>query len=192
MAKKRSEKQRINSQYQSLHSKDSPSTNWERIQLVERDICLLYHQLADYSFIMGDLYYGNVYALPYWNYLDNDIALEEERKQFILNGCLVMLYAMCSEIFDGAGSYLTMDPSIFLSAKKAIDSAIAIDDETDRLLTVVRKAFELIEAGRTDWDDMDVQAVESASVWIHERFVRSYFTKRAEEFKNNPYYSSSF
>ncbi|KLU02753.1 hypothetical protein RISK_005049 [Rhodopirellula islandica] len=43
--------------------------DWTEVQRVERDICLLYHQLADYSYIMGDLCYGDVFSLPYWEYL---------------------------------------------------------------------------------------------------------------------------
>ena len=48
-----------------------PSTveEWADKQRVERDVLLLYHQLADYSYIMGDLYYGTVFALPYWDVL---------------------------------------------------------------------------------------------------------------------------
>ncbi len=57
---------KINRQFQDLHSPGPNETDWYTIQILERDICLLYHQLADYSYIMGDLYYGNVFALSYW------------------------------------------------------------------------------------------------------------------------------
>ena len=87
---------KINRQFQDIHSPLPTETDWCRIQIVERDICLLYHQLASYSWIMEDLYYGSVYALPYWRYL-NISALETKRQAFIRNGCLVMLYAMASE-----------------------------------------------------------------------------------------------
>ncbi len=82
--------------------------NWTEIQLVERDICLLYHQLADYSYIMGDLYYGDVFSLPYWEYLHVE-ELAPDRQRFVCDGCLVMLYAMAVEVLDGSGTYLTMD-----------------------------------------------------------------------------------
>ncbi len=56
---------KINRQFQALHSPDPDCTDWHTVQIVERDICLLYHQLADYSYVMGDLYYGDIYSLPY-------------------------------------------------------------------------------------------------------------------------------
>ncbi len=72
----------ISGQFQDLHSPNNGETDWQTIQRVERDICLLYHQLAEYSYIMGDLYYGDVYALPYWDYL-NLQTLEPDQRAFI-------------------------------------------------------------------------------------------------------------
>ncbi len=85
---------------QSLHTQGEPEVDWVAVQEVERDICLLYHQLADYSYIMGDLYYGNVYALPYWEYLCVP-GLDESQQEFIREGCLVMIfgsYGICCVI----------------------------------------------------------------------------------------------
>ena len=31
-----------------------------------RDVCYLFHELAGYNHIMGDLDYANDYSLPYW------------------------------------------------------------------------------------------------------------------------------
>lgn len=59
----------INRQFQSQHSNDD-GVDWVLKQEIERDICLLYNQLSNYAYIMSDLFYGSVFALPYWEYLD--------------------------------------------------------------------------------------------------------------------------
>lgn len=175
----------INRQFQDLHSREPTDTDWVAIQLVERDVCLLYHQLADYSYIMGDLYYGNVFGLSYWDYLQVD-GLEPEKAAFIRNGCLVMLYAMASEVIDGSGAYLTMDPARFGSAKTALDRLPSIDDDTDKLADAVRRSLCLAEADSPDPNE--IRNVEALSTWIHKTFVRVYFTKRANDFEKNPYF----
>jgi hypothetical protein len=91
-------------QFQDSHSA-SRLGHWVLKQQIERDICLLFHQLADYSSIMGDLSYGDVFALPYWEYLDFPDVDPEERN-FLRDGCLVMILAMASECVDGTGSFL--------------------------------------------------------------------------------------
>ncbi len=155
---------KINRQFQALHSPDPDKTDWHAVQIIERDICLLYHQLADYSFIMGDLYYGDIYSLPYWEYLSAS-HLEPERQAFIRNGCLVMLYAMASEVLDGSGSYLTMDRQRYLAARAAVDSLPTFDDDSNRLIAAVKKSFKLIDEKRGAWEDAaDVQDVIGESI----------------------------
>lgn len=179
---------KINRQFQDLHLPTPNKTDWYTIQIVERDICLLYHQLADYSYIMGDLYYGDVYALPYWEYL-NVPNVEPERQMFIRHGCLVMLYAMAQEVLDGSGAYLTMDRQRYLAARTAVEALPSFDDETNRLIAAVRGSFKLIDENRGSWEDeSDVKNVVAESTWIHERFVRQYFIKNANDFATHPYF----
>ena len=182
---------KINRQFQDLHTSGSADTDWCAVQSVERDICLLYHQLADYAYIMGDLYYGNVYSLPYWEYLAVS-TLEPEQQQFIRIGCLVMLYAMASEVLDGSGTYLTMDRHKYRAAKSAVNALPEFDADTNRLIDAVRRSFTLIDQKRGAWEDSpEVQDVVAESTWIHERFVRQYFIRHAEQFNSNPYYRAT-
>jgi len=43
---------KINWRYQSLHTPDPNELDWVLVQQVEKDICLLYHQLSEYSYIL--------------------------------------------------------------------------------------------------------------------------------------------
>ncbi|MCP3961419.1 MAG: hypothetical protein GY719_26540 [bacterium] len=179
---------KINRQFQDLHSTAQAEIDWSAIQRVERDICLLYHQLADYSYIMGDLYYGDVFNLPYWEYLDFQ-GPEPEQQEFIRSGCLVMLYAMASEVLDGSGAYLTMDRDRFSGARASVESLRELDGDTGRLAAVVRAALRLVgQEGDLRCSSPEVQEIEAESTWIHERFVREYFNRRTHEFESNAYY----
>lgn len=179
---------KINRQFQDLHLRDTSGVDWVALQKIERDICLLYHQLAVYAGIMPDLYYGNVFGSPYWDYL-NVPNIEHEQQAFIRNGCLVMLYAMAVEVLDGIGAYLVMDRTRFDAAKAAVRCLPQFDADTDRLIRVVRGSFKLIDEGKNSSDKSPVAVeVVDASAWIHDRFVKDYFVHRAKEFETNPYF----
>jgi hypothetical protein len=137
---------------------------------------------------MDDLYYGDVFGLDYWRFLDVR-EVEPERGEFIRAGCLVMLYAMASEVCGGSGSYLVLDKKRYAEAKAAVRALPSFNPDMDRLVAAVSGAFKLIDEERSDVDPSpEVQAVFAESTWIHERFVRQYFISRADDFKNNPYY----
>lgn len=172
---------KIKQQYQNLHTPGESNVDWVLVQQIERDICLLYHQLADYSFIMGDLYYGNVYKLPYWEYFDLP-GLDESQRNVIRDGCLVMILAMCWDQIDGSGAYIKQH----LSACAASVSALSTEDEdTTKLLGTVDMAIRLVEQGASDSPELF-----ALSSWVHKTYVRGYFRKTAEEFDTNPYFKA--
>jgi len=143
--------------------------DWEDIQRVERDICLLYHQLSEYTYVMGDLYWGSVYSLPYWNYLRLD--LEAPRATFIRDGCLIMILAMAFDTLDGSGDYIR-DKLALCTAK--VDESCTADPNEKRLVEAVKLALRAVSDGRGS--DVDL---ERESSWVHGHFVRGYFEERA-------------
>jgi hypothetical protein len=168
----------INRQFQDLHT-NSGHVDWVMIQQVERDICLLYHQLAEYSYIMGDLDYGSVFNLPYWEFLDLD-GVPLDQKEFIQNGCLVMILAMAWDLIDGSGNYI----SPYISTCKAALSKITFVDEiSSKLIHAVRLALDIAEQDNSESDEL-----MNLSSWVHKEFVQGYFCKMAADFANNPYY----
>jgi|WetSurMetagenome_2_1015567.scaffolds.fasta_scaffold13903_3 hypothetical protein len=170
---------KIKRQYQDLHHGGGSAADWVLVQEIDRDICLLYHQLAAYAFIMGDLYYGNVYALPYWQYLDME-NLEDAQRKFIRDGCLVMILAMCWDVIDGSGTYLTQYTHECLAAV----GQVAPDDEsTARLVQTVMMALTAAARPRREPEEL-----RELSNWVHETYVRGYFWSQSEEFNVNPYF----
>ena len=172
----------INRKFQDQHT-GGDGVDWVQIQLVERDICLLYHQLADYSYVMADLYYGSVFALPYWEYLDV-AGVPDSQRDFLRDGCLVMIFAMALEVIDGSGAYLTMDRARLSSVKEAVAKLQGLDEQRELLVGHVRRA---VEGASNPTPELELEA-STASVWIHEKFVRPYFETRAQAFRENPYY----
>jgi hypothetical protein len=170
----------FNQQFQDLHS-NRESTDWVLKQQVERDICLLYHELADYSYIMGDLYYGSVFNLPYWDYLTFP-GVDAVDLAFIREGCLIMILAMAWDQIDGSGAYI--DPHI-ATCRKAVAGLVYDDEDTEKLVRTVQLALNAAESG-----ELETPELSELSLWVHKRYVRGYFRRFAENFETNPYFQS--
>ncbi len=143
------------------------------IQQVERDICLLYHQLADYSYIMGDLDFGTVFNLPYWNYLDVP-DIEPVRQRFLREGCLVMILTMAWDLLDGSGVWFSLYRSI---CKKAVGNLVPENDRMSKLIHTVKMALDYAENGQ----EVSRELAES-SQWVHREFIIGYFRQMVQKF----------
>ena len=140
---------------------------------LNRDICMLYHELAEYSSTLGDLDYSSLYTLPYWNFVANT-GLEWQLDAFIREGSLVMLLAMAWDCIDGSGSYLV---SHFSDAKSAVACISTTDDQTTQLLSVVGSALAIVSSGQPETD-----ALRADSDWVHDTYVKRYFIETARDF----------
>lgn len=158
-----------------IFGKEVRPLSYEEKQRVERDICLLYHQLAEYEGIMGDLYYGSVYALPYWDYVELSGLMPKEA-EFIRDGCLVMMLAMAWEVLDGAGGYLLGEGLRHsLDAVRRLEGLESTYDNpnTPRLVTAVRCALHRVEESAAETEEL----VREAN-WVHHEYVMGYFRRR--------------
>lgn len=147
------------------------------IQQVERDICLVYHQLADYSYIMGDLDFGTVFKLHYWNFLDvPDIELGRQR--FLREGCLVMILTMAWDLLDGSGTWFSPYISI---CKKAVSKLIPEDDRISKLINTVKMALDNAENGIYESKEL-----AESSQWVHREFIMGYFQQMVHKLDTHP------
>lgn len=119
---------------------------------------------------MGDLYYGSVFGLPYWDYL-NPIGLDSDRSVFVQEGCLVMLLTMAWEKLDGSGTYLDQHHQ---AISTSIHRCRPLGQYGLRLLNHVRAVLE--SALTADQSNSDLLINESA--WVHKMFVRGYFLQQ--------------
>jgi len=153
--------------------------DWADKQRLDRDILLLFHQLADYPEIDGDLYFGTVFNLPYWEYLA-PAGLDTDDCAFLQEGCLVMLLTMAWGCFDGADA----ETRPHLEAIRIALEPLQDDDEGRlRLIRCVKGVVAAACAGT--YPDA---ALIAESNWVHREFVRGYFERMVARFAD-PYYN---
>lgn len=119
---------------------------------------------------MGDLYYGSIFSLPYWNYL-NPIGLDLDRGVFVQEGYLVMLLAMAWGQLDSSVASLEKHRQVLSTS---ISCCRPLGQYGLRLLNHVRTVIE--SALTADQSNFDLLLNESA--WVHRTFVRGYFLKQ--------------
>ena len=178
--------------------------DWAEVQEIERDILLLYHQLTEYETIMGDLYYGTVYRLPYWEYV-NPAGLEGEQQRLVREGCLVMILAMAWDRIDGSGAYIDEH----IDACRAGIATVKCDDaDMKQLVNTVQNALDLAERARRESQDRlqggaqggekeqrtrcesvipEEDELVRLSRWVHQRYVRGYYQEMARRY-GKPYH----
>ncbi len=153
--------------------KDSGELDYVLQQRVERDILLLYHQLSEYSCVTGaGLYFGSVFALPYWEYLAVD-DLRSEEQAFIRDGCLIMILAMAWERIDAPRAYMT--DRILEDCRHAVQRLAVADDQTRKLVETVTMGLDMAERG----DDVGYEELSERSRWVYKTYVRRYFADAA-------------
>lgn len=172
----------INRQFQDQHIAGS-QVDWVLKQQIEKDICLLYHQTAEYSWLMDDLYYGSVFALPYWEFL-NFQGLNDDERIFIRDGCLVMILAMCMECIGGSGAYIHDEIE---TCQRSISFLTPEDENAAQLIQTVNLALQSAKV----IGNKGTQELTDFSSWVYRHYVQGCFRKMVHDFDNNPYYGNS-
>ena len=137
-------------------------------QLLKKDIAYFFLQVRDYGYIMGDLYWGSVYSLPYWRYLDKSF-LDSTDATFIQNGCLMLVLAICFEKLDGAGNYI--DDKLN-AIKQAVVACQPDEEDGSELREAVLVALDKIDRG-VESDE----ALFAKSQRVHRRFLEDFLHK---------------
>ena len=98
------------------------------------------------------------------------LAVEEaepDSRSFLRAGCLVMIFAMASEVLDGSGSYLTLDAERYQAAKDPLVRLPSAADGTDELASLLRTCFDLIDSGANSWDGSEeIAEVNNGLSWV--------------------------
>jgi len=160
-----------NKEFYAILMKDR-DIDWTNIWEVERDICCLYHELSEVRGIIGDLAFGSLYTLSYWEFLDlSAFQMPETERRFIREGCLVFILAMAWDVIDGSGSYLLDKIG---QCQQAVNDLIAIDDKERQLIFTVNLALATVENNAGSSDEL-----EQLSVWVNQIYVCGYFERRS-------------
>lgn len=154
-----------------LDSSQREDDDFELYKQLTRDVCYLYHELADYGHIMGDLDYANDYSLPYWEVI-NGIGTGYGNDRFIRSGILVLFMAMIHDQLDGSGCWLLKHAN---DVAEQLKHFIPEDENLLRLCDAVLWGITLIQGPASEDEQF---ATDSA--WAYDTFVRSYFQNRAK------------
>ncbi len=169
-----------NPQFQNRHA-ENPDNNWILIQQIERDICYLYHQLSSYSNIMGDLYFDDIYDLPYWEFVnvsERELRKSEEDTNFFREGCLMLILTMAWERIAGAGTYINNKIDIILHYLKQFEPA---NKSQIKLLETCVSVVKYAQKA-----DGNLEMITEKSNWAHKEFVRGYYRRIVHRFDINP------
>ena len=135
-----------------------------------RDVCYLYHEFAEFGYIMGDLDFSNDYSLPYWD-LINRVGTDFGEDRFIRSGILMLFLAMIHDQLDGSGYSLEVHGA---EISRSLQQFVPEDDDMLRLSDAVIHGMEIFKAQASSDDRF-----ESDSVWAYSTFVKQYFQDRA-------------
>lgn len=130
---------------------------------------------------MPDLDYRDVFNLDYWEFLDLENIHAEDR-DFIRDGCLVMILLMCLEYFEGCGTYVQDKLEL---CERRLSCVVPDTEQTLRLLTTVQLAVQLAQNEKTI-----SQELNDSLGWVYRKYVQGYFRRIVREFDDNPYYGN--
>lgn len=139
---------------------------YNQIKQIEKDICFLYHELSEYSFIMGDLDYHNLYNREYWSFINVD------SDSFILHGCLIMVLAMIWDWMEESGNFIEDKVSYYLNAMATLYGQ---SEEEFRLIETVNNGLDIVSKDRQKDEKFEID-----SQWAFEIFVKGYFREKAK------------
>lgn len=168
-----------------LINKQGEFDKWDMIEVIERDISFLYYQLSSYSYVMGDLRYNTYYKLPYWDYLDTSdlrYSIDDDRIDFIREGCLIIILAMTWDIIDGSGFFIQDKLDVIKNRLKKFEPQ---NENQAKLHNIVVETVNFaLYPDKEMYSDIKIK-----SIWVHKEFVRGYYRKMINEFDTNPYYN---
>ena len=101
-------------------------------------------------------------------------------RDFLRDGCLVMILAMAWDQIDGSGASIQ---SHIPACREALARLTCEGEDAEKLVRTVRMALDVADQGGPETPEL-----QELSHWVHKRFVRGYFRHVAEEFERNPYF----
>ena len=172
----------MNNRFQNKHIEDFDNI-WVLIQHIERDISYLYHQLSNYSYIMGDLSFNELCCLPYWDFINYNFPLPDDELSFIKEGCLILILTMAWEKIDNTGCYIKDKIDRILNQLEIFEP---LNEKQSILHDIVTLTIAFAKKpNKEQYDD-----IKEKSNWVHREFIRGYFRNKVDAFNNNPYYKN--
>jgi hypothetical protein len=122
------------------------------LEMAKRDICFFYEEQKEWATISGQLSFGYTFKLPYWDYLDLRGEINQDDKDLIRRGSLLLLLSECLEFFEDLGTYYLIDNEKLLSLKNSFRTFSSADKTETEIKNLVLKLTEKIETKDNKWE----------------------------------------
>jgi hypothetical protein len=122
------------------------------LEMAKRDICFFYEEQKQWSTISGQLSFGYTFTLPYWDYLDLRGQINQDDKDLIRRGSLLLLLSECLEFFEDLGTYYLTDNEKLMSLKNSSKTFSSADKTEMEIKDLILKLVDKIEANDNNWE----------------------------------------
>jgi len=123
------------------------------LEMAKRDVCFFYEeQLQWEASISGQLSFGQIFNLPYWDYLDLRGEISQGDRHFVRRGSLLLLLSECLEFFDDLGTYYLIDNEKLMSLKNSVRGFSSTDKTEAEVRDLILVMVERIEAKDQTWE----------------------------------------
>lgn len=163
-------------------------TIYDKLQLIKKDICFLYHtqrveQVINSNAIKinSDLDYDRLYNANYWEAIEFIVEIEGSNDiynyvdddyfdlTFIANGSLVIIFILALENIEGFGSSIS---SRFEQSKSAI--SLSMNTSADKtLIDYVSFALELV--GNENISSHQKEKLDEAREYVYDKIIMNYY-----------------
>lgn len=149
---------------------DDGTDRYRLAEAVERDVCLLYHRIAEspvFSEPPGDV---DAFVLPYWDFLKDDAG--RGRAEPLREGCLVMILHLALAAIGRPHSPFREKAPL---CRLALDRLEAAQGREDPLSLRVRFVLEALARGEREI----APELRDACAFVARRYVHGWFRRKA-------------
>src|SRR5690606_39175744 len=122
------------------------------LEMAKRDVCFFYEEQKQWATISGQLSFGYTFTLPYWDYLDLRGGINQDDKDLVRRGSLLLLLCECLEFFEDLGMYYLIDNAKLLSLENSIRTFSSADEAETEIKDLILKLTEKIEKKDNKWE----------------------------------------
>jgi hypothetical protein len=168
-------------------------TNFNEIELVLKDIRFIKHELTNYSYLYASqLSFGDHLNFNYWEFLKLRGEMNQNDKDELEEGVLLVVYLLYTEIFEAEGWCYLYRNKLFDIVNSYINLFKPDNDKKRKIVDCIKFSIDNYKndkIGQQYHDNLDKeneklqkQLIENDK-WVHKIFVEQYFIDIAQSFE---------
>ncbi|MGE5428285.1 MAG: hypothetical protein ACM3O8_10350 [Methylococcaceae bacterium] len=168
-------------------------TDFAEIELVLKNIRFIQHELTNYSYLYASqLSFGGHLNLNYWEFLKLQGEINQNDRDELEEGVLLVIYLLYTEIFEAEGWCYLYRNNLFDIVNNFVNSFEPDNDKKKKMVDCIRFSIGNYKNdrigqqyhGNLDKEDERLQKQLSENdKWVHKIFVEQYFIDIAQSFE---------